>query len=102
MVLHSREDHQAITRGGYPVMVDLETLPQPKNSNLVLNQPLRGLGQRPLYFTNADYPSSLDGLALLDSQLTKEVGLAGSSPAICALIALGLKQRFKDLSRWYF
>ena len=90
------EDDQAIARRLDLVAVYLETARKPELADLVLDQPLGGMRERPLRLANADRKRAALGLTGFDQKLAKEMRFSRAAPTIDALVTGGREQRLKD------
>ena len=104
MVLHPLKDDCAVTRGLNHVVKDLEALPgaETERFQLAFNQPLGRVLQRLLHFADTDAAQAFAHFAggaycVFDHQFREQMRLARATAPVCAFVAGGLQQRFKDL-----
>ena len=67
----------------------IEPATDAERGDLALDQPLRGLRQRPLRLADTDRERAALGLAGLDQQLAEEMRFAGASATVNPLVARG-------------
>ena len=85
MPVHSTENDQTVARRFDLVRKRLEPSTDAERGDLALDQPLRGLRQRPLRLADADRKYTALGLAGFDKKLTEEMRFAGASAAVTPL-----------------
>ena len=97
VILHTAEDDQPVSWRFDLVVEQLEAAADAERGDLALDQPLRGLRQRPLRLSDTDRQRATLGLAGLDQQLAEEMRFTRTAAAVNPLVAGRHKQRLEHL-----
>jgi hypothetical protein len=97
VVLKPAENDQPVAGRLDLVIEQPETAADAERGDLALDQPLRGLRQRPLRLADTDRKRAALGLAGLDEEFAEEVRFTRAAASVNPLVARGRKQRLEHL-----